>query len=80
MFETRIDLGRGILKNLSTVTLKNQETSIDNIWTTIEEFGIQRDHLKRLNPSYQELFEIYSAIRAYRISVKYLKELKNKFA
>ena len=51
----------------------------ENIWDTIEDFGIKRDELKRLGPSYKELFEIYSAIRAYRVSVRFLKELKNRF-
>ena len=80
MFETRVDLGRGILKNLSSILIDEQGVPIENIWETIEDFGIKRDDLKKVDPSYKELFEIYSAIRAYRVSVRYLKELKTKFS
>ena len=79
MFETRVSLGRGILKNLSSILIDEQGVPIENIWETIEDFGIKRDELKKIDPTYKELFEIYSAIRAYRESVRYLKELKNKF-
>ena len=80
MFETRVNLGRGILKNLSSILIDEQGVPIENIWETIEDFGIKRDDLKKIDPSYKELFEIYSAIRAYRVSVRYLKELKTKFS
>ncbi len=80
MFETRVNLGNGIIKNLSSILVDEQGVPIENIWDTIEEFGIQRVDLKRLDPSYKELFEIYSAIRAYRVSVRYLKQLKTRFA
>lgn len=79
MFETRVCMGRGILKNLSSILIDEQGVPVENIWETIEDFGIKRDDLKRIDPSYKELFEIYSAIRAYRVSVRYLKELKTKF-
>lgn len=80
MFETRVNLGNGIIKNLSSILIDEQGVPIENIWGTIEEFGIKRDELKKLDPSYKELFEIYSAIRAYRVSVRYLKQLKTRFA
>ncbi len=48
---------------------------MENIWETIQDFGITRSDLKKLNPSYKELHEVYSAIKAYRLSVKYLKQL-----
>ncbi|MEO9310060.1 MAG: hypothetical protein ABI337_07165 [Nitrososphaera sp.] len=75
---TSINLGKGIGKYLSSILIDEEGVSIENIWQTITDFGINREDLKRLQPTYKELFEIYSAIRAYRISVKYLKELKNK--
>ena len=80
MFETRVNLGNGIVKNLSSILIDEQGVPLENVWGTIEEFGIGRDELKKLDPSYKELFEIYSAIRAYRVSVRYLKELKTRFA
>ena len=80
MFETRINLGMGIARSLAHILVDEKGVPIENIWETIEDFGIQRTELKKLDPSYKELYEIYSAIRAYRVSVRYLKELKNKFA
>ncbi len=79
MFETRVNLGRGILKNLSSIHVDENGVPVESIWETIEDFGIRKEDLKKIEPSYKELFEIYSAIRAYRISVRYLKELKRKF-
>jgi len=73
-------LGKGIVKSLSSILIDEQGVPIENIWNTIEDFGIKREELKRMDPSYKELFEIYSAIRAYRVSIRYLKELKNRFA
>ncbi|MEM3064706.1 MAG: hypothetical protein QW177_04965 [Candidatus Nitrosotenuis sp.] len=75
---TNISLGKGIGKYLSSILVDEEGVSIESIWQTITDFGINREDLKKLQPTYKELFEIYSAIRAYRISVKYLKELKNK--
>jgi hypothetical protein len=75
---TRINLGNGIGKHLSSILVDEEGVSLENIWQTITDFGIDRDDLKRLDPTYKELFEIYSAIRAYRVSVKYLKNLKTK--
>ena len=72
-------MGRGILKNLSSILIDEQGVPVENIQETIEDFGIKRDDLKKIDPTYKELFEIYSAIRAYRVSVRYLKELKTKF-
>lgn len=74
-----IYLGRGIIRNLSSILVDDEGVSLESIWQTIEDFGINREDLKKLSPTYKDLYEIYSAIRAYRVSVKYLKELKNKF-
>ena len=75
---TSISLGKGIGKYLSSILVDEEGVSLENIWQTITDFGINRDDLKKIDPTYKELFEIYSAIRAYRISVKYLKDLKTK--
>lgn len=80
MLEKRVNLGIGIARNLASILIDERGVPIENIWDTIEDFGIKRNELKRLDPSYKELYEIYSAIRAYRVSVRYLKELKNRFA
>lgn len=78
MMSTYISLGKGIGKYLSSILVDEEGVSLENIWQTITDFGINRDDLKKIDPTYKELFEIYSAIRAYRISVKYLKDLKTK--
>jgi len=75
---THISLGKGIGKYLSSILVDEEGVSLENIWQTITDFGINREDLKKIDPTYKELFEIYSAIRAYRISVKYLKDLKTK--
>ncbi len=80
MLEKRVNLGIGIARNLASILIDERGVPIENIWNTIEDFGIKRDELKNLDPTYKELYEIYSAIRAYRVSVRYLKELKNRFA
>ena len=79
MYETRVNLGIGIARNLASILIDEKGVPLENIWDTIEDFGIKRDELKKLDPSYKELYEIYSAIRAYRVSVRYLKQLKNRF-
>jgi len=79
MYETRVNLGIGIARNLASILLDEKGVPMENIWDTIEDFGIKRDELKKLDPTYKELYEIYSAIRAYRVSVRYLKQLKNRF-
>ncbi|MBM3903881.1 MAG: hypothetical protein FJ357_01875 [Thaumarchaeota archaeon] len=78
MMSTCISLGKGIGKYLSSILVDEEGVSLENIWQTITDFGINREDLKKIDPTYKELFEIYSAIRAYRISVKYLKDLKTK--
>ena len=80
MYEKRVNLGIGIARNLASILIDEKGVPIENIWDTIEDFGIKRNELRKLDPSYKELYEIYSAIRAYRVSVRYLKELKNRFA
>ncbi len=80
MLEKRVNLGIGIARNLASILIDERGVPIENVWNTIEDFGIKRDELKNLEPTYKELYEIYSAIRAYRVSVRYLKELKTRFA
>lgn len=77
MYEIRANLGRGMVKSLSSI-MTGREVPMENIWETIQDFGITRSDLKKLNPSYKELNEVYSAIKAYRLSVKYLKQLATR--
>ena len=77
MMPTRISLGNGITMYLS-VFAGREVASAGEILQSITDFRISRDDLKKFEPTYKELFEIYSAIRAYRMSVSCLRELKNK--
>jgi hypothetical protein len=69
MYETAIRLGRGITKNtlpLVDVTVK-EEFFLD----IISKFGINRADLKRINPSYDDLLDIYFELKAFGFSTKY---------
>lgn len=79
MKEQQVYLGRGILRSLSSLLLDGQGMPAENIWTTIEDFGINTEDLRKINPTYKELVEIYEAINVYRFSVRFLNELKNRF-
>ena len=76
MEETEVSLGMGIARDITSFFLDEKQVPIEKIWSTLEDFGIKRNELP-LDPSYKELFEIYSVIRAYRKSIMYLKELNN---
>lgn len=66
----RIRLGIGAGKHPEGSVTKNQILEI------IQDFGIDMDMLDAMNPTDAHLHEIYHAINAYRISVRYLKKLK----
>ena len=79
MFEKRATtLGRGVGKSLSSIVIEKQGVPSEQIWNTIEDFGIEQRSLQKLQPTQKELFEVYSAIKAYRLSVKYLQTLKTR--
>jgi len=68
----RINLGKGTIKIQGILPLYD-------MIKTIEDFGIPNTKLKEHNLSYDEIFEVYEAIKAYRLSVRFLKDLKMKF-
>ncbi len=76
MEETEVNFGIGIVRNLSSIPIEKKAVPIEKIWNTLEDFGIKRNELN-LDSSYKELYEIYSVIRVYRESIRYLKELNN---
>lgn len=71
--EMRVCLGSGIVKVQGL-------TKVHRMIDTIEDFGIDMDMLDVLNPSYDELHQVYNAINSYREAVRFLKELKNDMA
>ncbi len=79
MKKTKINLGSGIGKRPDSIDSEKEFASnLIEVWNTIKEFGIDPLDLKAVNPTLKELYEIHSAIKAYRISVRYLKLLKGK--
>ena len=79
MRKIEINLGKGVGKGLHLLSYEKEFTSnLIDVWKTIEEFGIDPLDLKAVDPSQRELYEIYAAIKAYRISIRYLKILKGK--
>ena len=67
-------LGCGIVKYY--IPTNGQGISVENMWQLIEDFGINEDGFRKLQPTYKELFEIYFAVKTYKISVTYLRNLK----
>lgn len=79
MDNIKINLGKGVGKGTHNLAYEKEFTSnLINVWKTIEDFGIDPSDLKAVDPSQKDLYEIYAAIKAYRISIRYLKMLKSK--
>ncbi len=79
LHEEVINLGSGTGKRLDHIITENEIAAHpDDVWETIEEFGIPKEDMKALLPTFSEIFEVYSAIKAYRVSVRYLKLLKDR--
>ncbi len=79
LHEEVINLGVGTGKRLDHIKTENEIAAHpDDVWETIEEFGIPKEDMKALEPSFSEIFEVYSAIKAYRVSVRYLRMLKDR--
>jgi hypothetical protein len=77
MYETAIRLGRGIIRNgCSPLTdVKFNGFFLD----VISRFGISREDLKKIKPSYNDLLEIYSELMHFGFSTKYyLKQKPSK--
>ena len=79
MSKKTIKLGIGVGKRGDHILTENEIAAHpDDVWETIEEFGIPKEDMKALKPTFSEIFEVYSAIKAYRVSVRYLKLLKDR--
>ncbi len=65
----KVYLGRGILKNQGSADM-------DEMFDTIEDFGISMDNLGSMNPDYDQVNSIYQAILSYRTAVRLLKRLR----
>lgn len=76
MHETRIKLGRGITRNSFSW---NVEEPLDEefFFNAIGKFGISNDSLRKINPSYDDLLEIYSELKTFGISLKYFEKIRS---
>lgn len=59
------------------VTRLNKSASY---WTVLNHYGISDSDLKKLNLSYEELFEIYKTIKQHEQVREFLKNLKEKIS
>lgn len=64
----KVSLGKCMIKDLSVAT-------VHDMISVIEDFGIP---MKKLNINYDQIVDTYHAINAYRLSVRFLKNLKTK--
>ena len=72
MFKAKIELGRGIVKHLTTSSQPNIATS--NLTSILKDFGLKKSELVDLTISYEELCEIHSLAKDLHESVKKLKK------
>ena len=70
MHQIDVKLGYGIGKKYSFHSCSVLEE--DFFWNAISKFGIEIEQLRKLNPSYDDLLEIYSELNNFGFSIKYL--------
>jgi len=77
MYETAVRLGHGIIRN---GCLPVTDVTVDGFFLdVISKFGISREDLKKIKPSYYDLLEIYSELMHFGFSTKYyLKQKPSK--
>ncbi len=66
--EKRVTLGNGLTNY--------REKKLEKMLKVIEDFGIKVEILKAMEPTYDTICQVYESIKAYRLAVRYLKELK----
>ena len=75
MYEASIRLGRGIIKNTSS--LADPALRDEFFLDIISKFGISRKDLRKINPSYDDLLEIYFELKSFGFSTKYCLRKQN---
>jgi len=77
MYETALRLGHRIIRNCC---LPVTDITVDGFFLdVISKFGINREDLKKIKPSYYDLLEIYSELMHFGFSTKYyLKQKPSK--
>ena len=62
------------------VCIITQQNKPASYWTVLNHYGITHTDLKKLNLSYEELYEIYKTIQRHEEIREFLKNLKVKIA
>lgn len=70
VYESRINLGRGITNNQSLFLAVVAKASY--FLEAIQEFGIEEEDLRRINPTYEDLLAIHSELMTFGFSTKYI--------
>lgn len=71
MYKISVQLGICIISKITKDT---------SYWTVLDHYGISHEDLKKLNLSYEELYEIYTMIQKHEQVREFLKNLKGKIA
>lgn len=58
--------------------LKTPLNSSISYWTVLKHYGVSDEDLKKLDLSYEELFEIYTKVKQHEHVRNFLKDLKEK--
>jgi hypothetical protein len=74
MYETTIRLGRGIIRNGCSPA--NVTVNGDFFLDVISKFGISREDLRKIKPTYDELLDIYFELKYFGFSTKYYLKQK----
>jgi len=70
MYQTTIGLGHGIIRNGALPA--NNGTFKENVFLDVmTKFGISREELRKIKPSYDDLMEIYFELKYFGFSTKY---------
>ena len=77
MYEVIVRLGIGIMKNKSSFYV-DEIVGEDFFWNATSKLGIEKDELEKINPTYDDLLEIYSELKNFGFSTKYFLN-KQKF-
>ena len=78
MYKTTIRLGHGIIRNGCSPVI-GVTVNGDFFLDVISKFGISREDLRKIKPSYDDLLEIYSELTHFGFSTKYyLKQKPSK--
>lgn len=71
MYKISVPLGTCIISKITKDT---------SYWAVLGHYGISQEDLKKLNLSYEELYEIYTTIKRHEQVRAFLKNLKGKVA